>query len=249
MTNPSAPRPVAVITGASAGIGAATARALARLGFEVVLGARRLERVTALAHELGGRAHALDVTKPASVDAFARTVPEAAVLVNNAGVAHGLDPIATATEDGWRAMLETNVLGLLRVTRALLPALGRAPAAHIINLGSVAGLEAYAGGGGYAATKHAVRAISQTLRLELVGRPIRITEIDPGMVETEFSLVRFAGDAARAAKVYEGLTPLSADDIAECIAFAVSRPPHVNIDQIVVKPIAQASAQVVARRP
>ncbi|MBI5543934.1 MAG: SDR family NAD(P)-dependent oxidoreductase [Deltaproteobacteria bacterium] len=241
-------RPVAVITGSSAGIGAATAHELARLGFEVVLGARRLDRIQALAGELGGRAQALDVTDAASVQAFAAQVSVAAVLVNNAGLSRGLDPVEKGSEAHWREMLETNVMGLLRVTRALLPALSRAPLAHIVNVGSVAGLEVYAGGGGYTATKHAVRAISQTLRLELVGRPIRVTEIDPGMVETEFSLVRFDGDAARAKKVYEGLKPLGGEDVADCIGWVVTRPAHVNIDQIVVKPIAQASATVAARK-
>lgn len=245
----SAPRSVAVVTGASAGIGAATARALARGGYEVVLGARRRERIDALAAELGGRALPLDVTDPASVQAFAAQVPEAAVLVNNAGLARGLAPIEHGDEAHWREMVETNVLGLLRVTRALLPALGRAPRSHIVNVGSIAGLEVYAGGGGYTATKHAVRAITETLRLELVGRPIGVTEIDPGMVETEFSLVRFEGDAERAQKVYAGLEPLTADDVAECIAWAVARPPHVNVDRIVVKPLAQATATLVARRP
>lgn len=241
-------RSVAVVTGASAGIGAATARALAGLGYEVVLGARRLERLTALAEELGGRALSLDVTDPASVQAFAEQIPVAAVLVNNAGLARGLAHIEHGDERHWREMIETNVLGLLRVTRALLPALGRAPRAHIINVGSIAGLEVYAGGGGYTATKHGVRAITETLRLELNGRPIGVTEIDPGMVETEFSLVRFEGDAERARKVYEGLEPLTSEDVADCIAWAVARPPHVNIDRIVVKPLAQASATVVARR-
>ncbi|MGC4115027.1 MAG: SDR family NAD(P)-dependent oxidoreductase [Myxococcales bacterium] len=241
-------RKVAVVTGASAGIGAATAKELAKQGFEVVLGARRKDRVQALAKELGGRAYALDVTDPESVKAFAAQVPVAAVLVNNAGLSRGLDPIEKGDEQHWREMLETNVMGLLRVTRALLPALSKAPLAHIVNVGSIAGLEVYPGGGGYTATKHAVRAISQTLRIELVGRPIRVTEIDPGMVETEFSLVRFDGDAARAKKVYEGLTPLTAEDVAECIGWAVSRPAHVNIDQMVVKPIAQATATLASRK-
>lgn len=241
-------RPVAVITGASAGIGAATARTLSKLGYEVVLGARRLERIQALATELSGRAVVLDVTSEKSVADFAAQVPTAAVLVNNAGLSRGLDPIEKGLERHWREMLETNVLGLLRMTHALLPALGRVPLAHIVNVGSIAGLEVYPGGGGYTATKHAVRAISQTLRLELVGRPIRVTEIDPGMVETEFSVVRFEGDEARAKKVYQGLEPLTAEDVADCIGWAVSRPGHVNIDQIVVKPLAQAAATVVSRK-
>jgi hypothetical protein len=241
-------RPLAVITGASSGIGAATARALHALGFDLVLGARRLDRLAAVAGPLGARALPLDVTDPTSVAAFAAQIPVASVLVNNAGLSRGLDPIATSEEAHWRAMLETNVMGLQRVTRALLPALERAPHAHIVNMGSIAGFQVYVGGAGYTASKHAVRAISQTLRLELVGKPIRITEINPGLVETEFSLVRFDGDAEKAAKPYVGIEPLHAEDIADCVAWAVSRPPHVNIDEIVIKPVAQASVSVVARR-
>jgi NADP-dependent 3-hydroxy acid dehydrogenase YdfG len=214
----------------------------------VVLGARRIERLQALAAELDGIALALDVTDPASVERLAAQLPQVDVLVNNAGLGLGLDPIEQSAEEHWRAMLETNVMGLDRVTRALLPAMGRVPHAHIVNLGSIAGFEVYPGGGGYTASKHAVRAISKTLRLELVGRPIRITEVNPGMVETEFSTVRFHGDAGRAAKVYQGLVPLSADDIADCVAWAVSRPPHVNVDEIVIKPVAQASVTVAARK-
>jgi hypothetical protein len=241
------PRPVAVITGASAGIGAATARALARLGFATVLGARRLDRLETLAREVDGLALSLDVTDAASVAAFAARVPQARVLVNNAGKARGLDPLERGQEAHWREMWETNVLGLLRVTRALLPALSRSAEAHVVNVGSIAGLEVYPGGGGYTASKHAVRAITQTLRLELLGRPIRVTEIDPGLVDTEFYRVRFDGDAARAAQPLAGLTPLSAEDVAECIAWAVSRPSHVNIDQIVVKARSQASATQIHR--
>jgi NADP-dependent 3-hydroxy acid dehydrogenase YdfG len=241
-------RPLAVVTGASAGIGAATARALHALGYDLVLGARRLDRLREVAEPLGARALALDVTDPASVEAFAAAIPVAAVLVNNAGLSRGLDPIATSNEEHWREMIETNVMGLYRVTKALLPALERAPRAHIVNLGSIAGFQVYPGGAGYTASKHAVRAISQTLRLELVGKPIRVTEINPGLVETEFSLVRFDHDAEKAAKPYAGIDPLVAEDIADCVAWAVSRPPHVNIDEIVIKPVAQASVPLVARR-
>jgi NADP-dependent 3-hydroxy acid dehydrogenase YdfG len=236
------------VTGASAGIGAASARRLAQLGYQVVLAARRLDRLQELARELDGIAHELDVTDAASVERFAAQLPRVNVLVNSAGLGLGLDPIEQSSEEHWRAMLETNVMGLYRVTRALLPAMSRAPHAHIVNLGSIAGFEVYPGGGGYTASKHAVRAISRTLRLELVGRPIRITEVNPGMVETEFSVVRFHGDASRAARVYQGLQPLSADDIADCVAWAVSRPPHVNVDEIVIKPVAQASVTVAARK-
>jgi len=239
---------IAVVTGASAGIGAATSRALAKLGFHVVGGARRVNRVEALMREIGGTAHVLDVTDEQSVKDFAATLDRVDVLVNNAGLSRGLDPIERADESHWREMWETNVMGLMHMTRALLPALSRAPHGHIVNLGSVAGFELYVGGGGYSASKHAVRAITQTLRLELLGRPIRITEVDPGLVETDFSLVRFDGDPERAKKPYVGIDPLVADDIADCIAWAVSRPPHMNIDQIVVRPVAQATASIVSRR-
>jgi NADP-dependent 3-hydroxy acid dehydrogenase YdfG len=243
---------IAVVTGASSGIGAATARGLARAGFHVVAGARRTDRLQALAEEVGATALALDVTDPASVEAFRAAVADrhgrADLLVNNAGLAAGLDPVADGDEGDWRAMLDTNVLGLLRVTRAFLPLLRAAPHAHVVNLGSIAGFEVYPGGAGYTASKHAVRAITGTLRLELNGEPIRVTEVAPGMVETEFSLVRFHGDAERAEEVYAGVQPLTAEDVADCIVWAVTRPPHVDVDLIVVRPVAQAAAHLVARR-
>jgi len=242
---------IAVVTGASSGIGAATARGLARAGFHVVGGARRTGRLQALAEEVGATALALDVTDPASIEAFRAAVAErhgrADLLVNNAGLAAGLDPIAEGDDRDWQVMLDTNVLGLLRVTRAFLPLLRAAPRAHIVNLGSVAGFEVYPGGAGYTASKHAVRAVTGTLRLELNGEPIRVTEIAPGMVETEFSEVRFGGDTRRAAGVYAGVQPLTADDIADCIVWAATRPPHVDIDLMVVRPVAQAAAHLVAR--
>jgi NADP-dependent 3-hydroxy acid dehydrogenase YdfG len=248
----SSDRAVAVITGASAGIGAATARALAALGLLPVLGARRMERVREIAAETGGEALELDVTDSASVDAFVEHVDRAHgridVLVNNAGLALGMAPIEESEDSDWEGMWETNVLGLLRMTRACLPLLRKAPHAHVVNLGSIAGFEVYKGGAGYTATKHAVRAISRTLRLELNGEPIRVTEIAPGMVETEFSVVRFKGDREAAEAVYKGVQPLTAEDIAECIAFAVSRPPHVDIDEMVIRPIAQAASFLVARK-
>lgn len=185
---------------------------------------------------------------PESVAAFAERVRDVDLLVNNAGLARGREPIAELPDEHAVEMWETNVLGLIRVTRALLPALLRSPAPHIVNLGSTAGFETYAGGGGYTATKHAVRALTATLRLELLGTPVRVTEIDPGLVETEFSLVRFRGDSDAAAKVYEGLDPLTPEDVADCVAWAVSRPAHVNVDQIVVRPRAQATSTVIARR-
>lgn len=240
---------VAVITGASSGIGAATAKALVAAGFEVILGARRADRVTALASELGSRARALplDVTSRASVDSFCAHVEACRLLVNNAGGALGLDPIATADEHQWQTMYDTNVLGTLRMIQALLPRLVASGNGHIITVGSVAAFEPYAGGGGYNAAKYATRAVMEVLRIELVGQPVRVTEIDPGMVETEFSVVRFDGDARRAAAVYEGLTPLTADDVADVIVFAASRPSHVDIDQVVVRPRDQARVWLVHR--
>lgn len=243
---------VAVITGASSGIGEATARALAAAGFRLVVGARRLERVEALAHEIAGEGFALDVRERSSIDAFVaetkRRHQQIDLLINNAGLAAGLQPLAEGSDDDWVQMMETNVLGVLRVTRAFLPLLRAAPRAHILNLGSVAGFEVYPGGVGYTASKHAVRAITRTLRLELMGEPIRITEVMPGLVETEFSLVRFKGDQARANAVYKGMQPLTAADVAECIVWCVTRPSNVNIDELVVRPVAQATARDVARR-
>lgn len=237
----------AVVTGASSGIGEATARALAGAGFEVMVGARRVERLEALAAEIGGQAMRLDVADAASVEAFAAAVPaELAVLVNNAGGALGLDAVASARDEDWTTMFESNVLGLMRMTRALLPRLV-AGGGHIVNVTSIAGREVYPGGGGYTAVKHAARAVTQTLRMELNGTPVRVTDIAPGLVETEFSRVRFFGNTERAKKTYEGLTPLRAEDIADCIVWAVTRPGHINIDEIVVKPVAQASATMVAR--
>ena len=240
-----------MVTGASSGIGEATARGLHKAGFAVVLGARREDRLMAVARELGGRGLLLDVRDPASikafVDAIAAEYGQVEILINNAGLAAGLQPLAEGNDDDWVQMMETNVLGLLRVTKAMLPLLRRAPRAHIVNLGSVAGFEVYVGGVGYTASKHAVRAITKTLRLELMGEPIRVTEIEPGMVETEFSLVRFKGDQERASNVYKGMEPLTGADIADCIVWVVTRPPHVNIDEMVVRPIAQATVRDVAR--
>lgn len=242
-------RPVAVVTGASSGIGAATARALATAGFHVVLGARRTDRLAAIAAEIDGTAVRLDVTDAESVAAFAAAVPECRLLVNNAGGAKGLEPVAEADEDAWRWMFETNVIGTLRVTKALLPALVASGDGHIVTVTSIAALETYDNGAGYTGAKHAQAMLHRTLRGELLGQPIRLTEILPGLVETEFSLVRFEGDADRADGVYRGLTPLTADDVADVIAFAATRPSHVNLDQIVLKPRAQASATRAHREP
>jgi NADP-dependent 3-hydroxy acid dehydrogenase YdfG len=240
--------PVAVITGASSGIGAATARTLAGSGFEVVVGARRLERLQALADEIGGRAVALDVTDPESVAAFAAAIPGCDVLVNNAGGALGLDPVQEADEDQWLQMYEANVLGSMRMTKALLPRLIDSANGHVVAVTSIAAFETYRGGAGYNAAKHAQRAVLRALRLELLGEPVRITEVAPGMVETEFSLVRFGGDEAAASRVYEGIAPLRAEDVAECIRWAIAQPPHVNVDEIVVRPRAQATATEVHRQ-
>jgi NADP-dependent 3-hydroxy acid dehydrogenase YdfG len=244
-------RGTAVVTGASSGIGAATARALADAGFGVVLGARRLPLIEALAAELGPRARAypLDVTDPASVEAFCARIDECRLLLNNAGGALGLDPIASADEAKWQTMYDTNVLGTLRMTRALLPHLVASGDGHVITVGSVAAFEAYAGGAGYNAAKHATRAVMDVLRIELVGQPVRVSEIDPGLVETEFSLVRFEGDKERADSVYQGLTPLSAGDVADVIAFVATRPSHVDIDQVVIRPRDQARVWLVHRDP
>lgn len=236
---------VAVITGASAGIGAATALRLGKSGFKVVLGARRKDRLEEIARDCGGRAVELDVTDESSIEKLAESLDRVDVLVNNAGLAKGRDPISELSEKSARVMWETNVMGLISTTRILLPLI-ESSEGHIVNVGSTAGREAYPGGGGYSSTKHAVRAITKTLRLELVGKPIRITEIAPGLVETEFSIVRL-GNETEARKVYEGIEALTADDIADCIDWVVTRPPRVNIDEIVVRPRAQATSTVIAR--
>jgi NADP-dependent 3-hydroxy acid dehydrogenase YdfG len=216
-----------------------------------VVGARRLDRLERVAGE-DGVALPLDVTDLESVKAFVAEVSKRFgridVLVNNAGGALGLAPIAQAEDDDWIGMWKVNVLGLMYMTRACLPLLRKAKHGHIVNLGSIAGFETYKGGAGYTAAKHAVRAISRTLRLELNGEPIRVTEIAPGLVETEFSMVRFHGDRKAARSVYQGMKPLTAEDVADCIVFAVTRPPHVDIDEIVIRPVAQATASVVARK-
>ena len=242
----------AVVTGASSGIGAATARRLVTEGFEVVAAARRRDRLDALRDELGDRLRpvTLDVTSADSVAAMAAEVGGTlSVLVNNAGGALGLEPVAEADPAEWRTMYEVNVIGALLVTQALLPALVAGGQGHVVVMGSTAGRIVYEGGGGYAAAKHGAAALAETLRLELNGQPVRVTEIAPGMVATEeFSLTRFHGDAERAAKVYQGVdAPLTADDIADCVAWCVTRPPHVDIDLLVVKPLAQAAQHKVHR--
>lgn len=247
-TSPDAHSRVAVVTGASSGIGQSAARVLAAQGFHVVAVARREKRITRLADELGGTAVVADVTDDAAVAALAASLPRVDVLVNNAGGAKGLEPVAEANLDDWRWMWETNVMGTLRVTRALLPKLIASGDGLIVTVTSIAALEVYDGGAGYTAAKHAQGALHRTLRGELLGKPVRLTEIAPGAVQTEFSLVRFGGDAQRAESVYAGITPLSADDVAEVIGFVASRPAHVNIDQIVIRPRDQASASRFNRR-
>jgi NADP-dependent 3-hydroxy acid dehydrogenase YdfG len=238
----------AVITGASSGIGAATARALAGDGYRAILGARRLDRLEELAAEIGGEAVALDVTDPASIRDFVAGVEKCDVLVNNAGGALGLDPLAEADDEKWLRMYESNVLGTMRMTRALLPRLIESGDGHVVGVTSIAAIEPYRGGAGYNAAKHAQRAMLRVLRQELLGQPVRVTEVAPGMVETEFSLVRFGGDEEEAARVYQGMQPLTAEDVAECIRWALAQPPHVNVDEIVVRPRDQATATDVHRR-
>lgn len=238
----------AVVTGASSGIGAATARHLASAGFRVVLGARRVDRLEALASEIGAEFAALDVTDQASVDAFCATVDSCNVLVNNAGGALGVDPVATADLEKWRTMYDTNVLGVVRMTQGLLPAMRASGDGHVVVVGSIAGVQAYPGGGGYNAAKFGVHAVRDVLRQELLGEPVRVTEIAPGLVETEFSVVRFDGDTDRADAVYDGMTPLTADDVADTITFCVTRPAHVNIDHVLLLPRDQATATQIHRR-
>jgi NADP-dependent 3-hydroxy acid dehydrogenase YdfG len=242
-------RPLAVVTGASSGIGAASARYLARAGFEVICAARRLDRVEALAKEIDGRAVRCDVTSADDVAALTDAVGgELQVLVNNAGGAFGFEPVAEADLDAWRQMYEVNVIGVAAVTKSLLPALiaGRGT---IIVMGSTAGQVAYEGGGGYVAAKHGAKAVVDTLRLELYDQPVRVCEIAPGMVRSEgFALTRFGGDQAKADAVYAGVTePLTSDDIADIVAWIATRPPHVNIDRITVRPRAQAAQHKVHR--
>jgi NADP-dependent 3-hydroxy acid dehydrogenase YdfG len=249
MTPDSSPD-VAVVTGASSGIGAATARELARLGFRVVCAARRADRLESLAAEIGGVAVACDVTSDESVAALAEaTGGVVRVLVNNAGGAIGLEPVEEADPEQWRQMYDVNVLGLLRVTQALLPALRASGDGVIVNVGSTAGRIAYEGGAGYTAAKHGTKVVTETLRLELVGEPIRVSEVAPGMVHTEeFSLKRFGGDREKADAVYAGVPdPLSAEDVADAIGWVATRPAHVNIDELVVKPRAQAAQHKVHR--
>jgi NADP-dependent 3-hydroxy acid dehydrogenase YdfG len=242
-------RGTAVVTGASSGIGEATARRLVQDGYDVVIAARRRDRLDALSAEIGARALTLDVTSDESVTAFAAEIDTCNVLVNNAGGAYGLDPVSEADIEDWRLMLDVNVLGVVRVTKALLPRLVESGQGHIVVMSSTAGRIVYEGGGGYTAAKHGTTAVAETLRLELSGLPVRVSEIAPGMVATpEFSVTRFRGDSDKAAGIYRGVEhPLTAEDIADCVSWCVTRPPHVDIDLIVVKPLAQAAQHKVHR--
>jgi NADP-dependent 3-hydroxy acid dehydrogenase YdfG len=238
----------AVVTGASSGIGAATAGRLAAEGFDVVVGARRLDRLTSMAESIGARALPLDVTDEASVEAFAAALDRVDVLVNNAGGAFDAAAVADADLDSWTRSYEVNVLGTVRVTKALLPALRASGGGDVVFVSSTAALVSYEGGASYTAAKHGVHTLAETLRLELNGEPVRVVEIAPGMVRTEeFSLNRLgSSDAADA--VYRGVRePLVAEDIADCIAWTVTRPHHVNIDLMIVRPLAQAAQHKVAR--
>lgn len=252
-----------LITGASSGFGAAAARAFAAEGTRLLLGARRVERlkiVAAAARQAGATEahfHKLDVANTSSVRKFAAwatlassPAPHASlhVLINNAGGAHGLDPIATGRDADWEVMFQTNVLGVLRMTRAFISFMASDAGASIINIGSTAGHTAYEGGAAYCAAKAGELQITRVLRLELNGTGIRVGTVDPGLAETEFSVVRFKGDKARAEKVYEGMTPLTAEDIAETLVWVASRPPHVNIDEVIIKPVDMASMQKIHRR-
>ena len=248
-----------LITGASAGIGEATARAFAAAGSRLILAARRLERIEELAREVADRHGAechtlqLDVRDAGVVTRMLEDLPDdwAAidVLVNNAGLSRGLEKLHEGSIADWDEMVDTNVKGLLYVTRAVVPGMVARGRGHVINLGSIAGHEVYPGGAVYCATKHAVAAITRGLRIDLLGTPVRVTSIDPGMVETEFSVVRFHGDHARASKVYEGVQPLTAEDVADAILYAATRPPHVNVDEVLVMATAQAGATRVHRGP
>jgi NADP-dependent 3-hydroxy acid dehydrogenase YdfG len=241
-----------VVTGASGWIGRACATRLAQEGYEVWVTARRADRVQQVADEIGGRALVVDVTDADDVARLAAQVGERLdVLVNNAGGALGVDPVAEADLDAWRLMYETNVLGTVAVTKALLPALRAADHGTVVVIGSTAGGVAYEGGGGYCAAKFAERAVVDTLRLELNGTQVRVSEIAPGMVRSEgFAITRLRGDEAAAAKVYEGVAePLTEEDVAECVAWVATLPGHVNIDRMVVRPVAQAAAHKVHRAP
>lgn len=247
------------ITGASSGIGRACAEAFAKQGARLLLAARRLDRLETLAADLRTRfgvevsCFQLDVTSRSEVETKLSQLPEAwskiDVLVNNAGLSRGLDKLHEALIEDWEEMIDTNVKGLLYVSRKVIPGMVARHRGHVINIGSIAGHEAYPGGSVYCATKHAVNAITRSLRMDLLGTPIRVSSIDPGMVETEFSVVRFHGDEERASKVYQGLQPLAPEDVADAVLYMANCPPHVNISEMIIMPTAQASATLSHRTP
>ncbi len=249
---------IVFITGASSGIGRSCAAAFAARGARLILAARRRDRLEGLAEEYRSRygkdvmTIGLDVRRRPEVERAIRRLPsewaDIEILVNNAGLSRGLDKLHEGKLEDWEEMVDTNVKGLLYVSRAVVPGMVRRGSGHVINIGSLAGRETYPGGNVYCATKYAVRALTQGLRMDLLGTAVRVSSVDPGMVETEFSLVRFRGDAERAKKVYEGLTPLSPDDVAEAVVFCATRPPHVNVAEILLLPTAQASALLHSRK-
>ncbi len=245
---------IVFITGASAGIGAACARLFAAQGARLLLAARREEQLHEVAAGLGAQTHSLvlDVRNRGAVERAIGDLPAEwtaiDILVNNAGLARGLGRIHDAEIQDWEEMIDTNVKGLLYVSRAVIPGMINRGRGHVINIGSLAGHEVYPGGIVYCATKASVNSISQGMRVDLLGTPIRVTSVDPGLVQTDFSFVRFHGDADRAAKVYQGLQPLTPDDVADVVLFCATRPPHVDIADVILMPTAQASAQLVARR-
>jgi len=249
---------VVFITGASSGIGRSCARAFAQQGARLILAARRLERLNELAVELNQKPGkdilvlALDVRDQPAVEGAINGLPAEwtaiDVLVNNAGLSRGLDKIHEGKLEDWEEMIDANIKGLLYVSRAVIPGMVQRDRGHVINIGSIAGHEVYPGGNVYCATKFAVRALSKGMRLDLNGTSIRVSEVAPGMVETEFSLVRFRGDKERASKVYQGLTPLSPDDIAAAVVYCATRPPHVNVSELLIMPTAQASATLAHRK-
>ncbi len=244
-----------LITGASSGIGQACAVAFAGEGARLIIAARRVDRLKRLAADLV-KSHGaeilirkLDVTQRLEVNAVIGKLPRAwrsiDILVNNAGLSRGLDKLQEGDFQDWEEMIDTNVKGLLYVTRAVLPGMVARGSGHVVNIGSIAGHEVYPGGNVYCATKHAVKALNKAMRMDVLGSGIRVTSIDPGMAQTEFSLVRFHGDRGRAAKVYQGLQPLSGADIAEAVVWSCGRPPHVNIEQLIITPTDQASVSMV----
>jgi serine 3-dehydrogenase len=249
---------VVFITGASSGIGRSCVRAFARGGAKILMAARRADRLAKLAGEIraefGAAVHffALDVRRWADVERALTSLPPEwqaiDVLVNNAGLSRGLDKLHEGKLDDWEEMIDTNVKGLLYVSKVVIPGMIARGRGHVINIGSIAGHEVYLGGNVYCATKYAVNALSRALRLDLSGTPLRVSTVDPGMVETEFSVVRFRGDSERAAKVYQGVQPLSPDDVADAVVFCASRPPHVNVSEVIIMPQAQAAATVVSRK-